>query len=402
MSPPPGTPHAVWADVVDQGPVISQLRTAAAAAAEIVRGARPTTDAMTHAWLFTGPPGSGRSVAARAFAAALQCPSQGCGACPACYTTLAGTHPDVRIIVPQRLHLVIREARQIVADSARAPYDGRWHVTVIEDADRMEERTGDTLLKTLEEPPERTVLLLCAPSPEDVLPTIRSRCRPVTLRTPSAKAIADVLHGEGVDGAMAAFAARASLGHLGRARRLATDEGARRRRQDALSIATGVGSVPACLAAAADLVDAAGAEATAETEVLDAAETSALREALGAGLVRGSGKASTTLPRGAAGDLKELESGQKSRRTRRQRDSLDRALVDLAALYRDVLAVQLGARVPAYQSDQAATVEQLARAGRPESTLRRIEAALACREAVSASVAPVLAVEAMALTLQRC
>jgi DNA polymerase-3 subunit delta' len=201
---------------------------------------------------------------------------------------------------------------------------------------------------------------------------------------------------------MAAFAARASLGHLGRARRLATDEGARCRRQDALSIATGVGSVPACLAAAADLVDAAGAEATAETEVLDAAETSALREALGAGLVRGSGKASTTLPRGAAGDLKELESGQKSRRTRRQRDSLDRALVDLAALYRDVLAVQLGARVPAYQSDQAATVEQLARAGRPESTLRRIEAALACREAVSASVAPVLAVEAMALTLQRC
>ena len=136
--------------------------------------------------------------------------------------------------------------------------------------------------------------------------------------------------------------------------------------------------------------------------MLDAAETSALREALGAGLVRGSGKASTTLPRGAAGDLKELESGQKSRRTRRQRDSLDRALVDLAALYRDVLAVQLGARVPAYQSDQAAAVEQLARAGRPESTLRRIEAALACREAVSASVAPVLAVEAMALTLQRC
>jgi DNA polymerase-3 subunit delta' len=399
-------PRSVWSDVVDQEPVVRQLQEAVTAAAASVvtpgsaRGSG-TTDAMTHAWLFTGPPGSGRSVAARAFAAALQCPDQGCGSCSACRTVLAGSHPDVRIVVPQRLHLVIAEARRIVADSARTPYGGRWHVTVIEDADRMEERTGDTLLKTLEEPPPRTVLMLCAPSPEDVLPTIRSRCRAVRLRTPSVAAITAVLRREGVDSAMGAFAARASLGHLGRARRLATDAQARQRRHDALSRAAAVGSVPACLGAAADLVAAAAAEATAETDAVDAAEVEGLRQALGAGLVRGSGKTSTGLPRGGAAELKELESSQRSRRTRRQRDSLDRALVDVAALYRDVLALQLGARVAAYQSDQATAVTRLAHGSRPESTLRRIEAVLACRQAIDASVAPLLAVEALALTLAR-
>lgn len=405
MTAQTANPPPVWAAVVDQEPVVRQLQQAAAAAAAAGGARRPAgtapADAMTHAWLFTGPPGSGRSVAARAFAAALQCPDQGCGRCQTCRTVLSGSHPDVRIVVPQRLHLVIAEARRIVADSARAPYGGRWHVTVIEDADRMEERTGDTLLKTLEEPPPRTVLMLCAPSPEDVLPTIRSRCRPVALRTPSAAAITAVLRGEGVDPAMAAFAARASLGHLGRARRLATDEQARGRRHDALSLAGAVGSVPACLGAAADLVTAAGEEATAETEVVDKAETDGLRQALGAGLVRGSGKASAGLPRGGAAEIKELETSQRSRRTRRQRDSLDRALVDLAALYRDVLVTQLGAPVAPYQSDQAAVVGKLARSSSPESTLRRIEAVLACRRAIDASVAPLLAVEALALTLAR-
>lgn len=198
---------SVFADLVGQEAVVEQLTAAASG------------HGMTHAWLFTGPPGSGRSVAARAFAAALQCPDQGCGTCESCHQALSGNHPDVAVIVPEGLHLLIEQAREVIQRSSRQPTRGRWQVTLIEDADRMEERTSNTLLKAVEEPPPHSVLLLCAPSVDDLLPTIRSRCRLVQLRTPSAEAVQSVLLADGVDPAMAAFAAQASQGHIGRARR---------------------------------------------------------------------------------------------------------------------------------------------------------------------------------------
>ena len=211
----------VWDDLVGQQAVVEQLRSAVASAVDGSAG-------MTHAWLFTGPPGSGRSVAARAFAAALQCAEGGCGHCDNCHQALGGTHPDVAVIVPEGLHLLIAQAREVIERSSRAPTRGRWQVTVIEDADRMEERTSNTLLKAVEEPPPHSVLLLCAPSVDDLLPTIRSRCRLVQLRTPPADEVARVLvERDGVDPAMASFAARAAQGHIGRARRLATRRGRR-------------------------------------------------------------------------------------------------------------------------------------------------------------------------------
>jgi DNA polymerase III subunit delta' len=382
----------VFDGLIGQDRVVDVLQTAVAAAASASRG--EASSGMTHAWLFTGPPGSGRSVAARAFAAALQCSQGGCGECHECHTAMSGSHPDVTIVVPAGLHLLIAEAREIVASSARAPVLGRWQVTIIEDADRMEERTGNTLLKALEEPPPRGVFLLCAPSPEDLLPTIRSRCRLVTLRIPPYDAVADHLMREGIDRETAEFAARAAQGHIGRARRLGRDEEARRRRREVLKVPTQVATVGGCFAAAADLVQAAREEATVLTGELDVTEAAALRDALGD--TGGRGKAR---PRGAAAAVADLERRQKSRSTRTQRDALDRALIDLAAFYRDVLAVQVGAGVDPVNLDLERPVRALAESSSPESTLRRIEAVLACREAIDTNVAPLLAVEAMALSL---
>ncbi|MDT7551296.1 MAG: polymerase subunit delta, partial [Actinomycetota bacterium] len=297
---------SVFDDLVGQEAVVAQLRAASDAAARVVAGAESGTAAMTHAWLFTGPPGSGRSVAARGFAAALQCEAGGCGHCPACHQVLGGTHADVAVVVPEGLSLGVAEVRRIVAHTARRPTAGRWQVTLIEDADRMPDYASNALLKAIEEPPPRGVLLLCAPSVEDLLPTIRSRCRLVGLRTPPVEAIAEVLvRRDGVDPAMAAFAAQAAQGHIGRARRLALHEDARTERRDVLSLPRSLQGVGSALQAAKDLVDAAQAEATRLTKDRDSDEKEALSTALGGGAT---GKGYTgSAPKGGAGALKELE-----------------------------------------------------------------------------------------------
>jgi len=379
---------SVFDALVGQDHVVAVLRDAAAAEA--------AGKGMTHAWLFTGPPGSGRSVAARAFAAALQCPRGGCGECHECHTAMSGAHPDVNLVVPQGLHLRLDETREIVLASYRAPQQGRWHVTLIEDADRMEERTGNALLKALEEPPPRGVFLLCAPTPDDLLPTIRSRCRLVTLRIPPYDDVAAQLEREGVDRAVAAFAARAAQGHVGRARRLAVDDEVKRRRREVLELPGQVATVGGCFTAAANLVEATKDEAAAITTELDETETAAMLQAYG-GEAGARGRAAR--PRGSAGAMSDLEQRQKSRATRTQRDALDRALIDLAAFYRDVLVAQIGAPVDLVNVDMLRAVAKIAEATTPESTLRRIEAILACREAVAGNVAPLLAVEAMAVAL---
>ena len=390
---------SVFDDLVGQESVVAQLQGAADAAARFIGGEPEGAGGMTHAWLFTGPPGSGRSIAARAFAAALQCErGVGCGHCQACTQALSGAHPDVAVIVPEGLHLKIDEAREIITRSSRAPTRGRWQVTLIEDADRMEERTSNTLLKAIEEPPPHGVLLLCAPSVEDLLPTIRSRCRLVRLRTPPAEAVAGVLvDRDGVDPVMAAFAARAAQGHIGRAKRLATDEDARRERAEVLALPRSLQSVGSALTAAKGLFEAAQEESGRLTKDRDAEEKASLLTALGAGAT---GKGVTGAARRSAGAVKELEKRQKSRATRTQRDALDRALVDLAAFYRDVLQVQLGTGAELVHGDLGAQAAVIARGSTPESTLRRVDAVLACRVALDANVNPLLAIEAMALSLR--
>jgi len=357
---------------------------------------------MTHAWLFTGPPGSGRSVAARAFAAALLCADQGCGQCPSCLQVAAGSHADLLLVRPDGLSYGVRQTRDLVLRAAAAPVSGRWRVVLFEDADRATEQAANALLKAIEEPAPRTVWLLCAPSADDLPTTIRSRCRLVTLRTPPTDAVASVLMSAGVGSEQALAAARAAQGHIGRARRLATDPQAAARRAEVLQVPVQVsaprpgGGLGYALAAAAKLVKAAENEAAALTEELDVPEREALRRAFGEG---STGKGVATAVRGAAGALKELEDRQKSRATRLKRDALDRALLDLASFYRDVLAVQLGADVELANDAQRRELEQVASAGPAEGTVRRIEAIMKCRERLGASVAPLLAVEEMTLAL---
>lgn len=380
----------VWDEVVGQPAAVAEL----SAAAE-----QPAS--MTHAWLFTGPPGSGRSVAARAFAAALQCPFHGCGECASCHTVMAGTHADVREIVPEGLSISVKSMRTLVQSAARRPASGKYQVLIIQDADRLGERAANALLKFIEEPPDQTIFLLCAPSdhPDDLPITIRSRCRPVPLRTPTAAAIADVLvRRDGIDPEQARWAASVSGGHVGRARRLARDQEARSHRETVLALPMRIRNLGDAFAHAGSLVRDAKAEATELSETRDAAEREELAVAMGAG---GVGKGVAAAARGAKAAEKELERQQKSRNTRTQRDAIDRALVDLAGFYRDALVVGSGARVPLTHPDREIDVRRAATDWPAESLLCRLEAVLACRTAMDQNVKPEIAVEAMMLAMER-
>ncbi|MCP2263536.1 DNA polymerase III subunit delta' [Promicromonospora thailandica] len=373
----------VWDDVVGQESAVATLQAAVANPA-----------AMTHAWLVTGPPGSGRSVAARAFAAALQCPQGGCGVCQACTTTMAGTHPDVTLLATEKVVITIDEVRDLITTASRSPSGGRWRVIIVEDADRMAERSTNVLLKTIEEPPPHTVWVLCAPSVQDVLPTIRSRCRGVVLRVPPPQAVADLLvRRDGADPAVALSAARAAQSHVGLARRLARDAGARERRTAVLSIARRIRGVGDAVIAAGELVEVAKAEATSATQERDAAEKAELLRTLGVA-------DGETLPPRLRSQLKQLEDDQKRRATRHQRDVLDRAMVDLLSLYRDVLVVQLGAEVELVNAELADTVRSLAADSTPEQTVRRMDSIGVARTRLGGNVAPLLALEAMAIALR--
>jgi DNA polymerase-3 subunit delta' len=396
---------AVFGELVGQDAVVEQLEKAAAAASALLAGQRPEPGALTHAWLFTGPPGSGRSVAARAFAAALLCPSAGgssggghsggCGQCQCCHQVQAGTHADLMLIRPEGLSYGVKQTRDLVLRAAGQPTGGRWQIVLFEDADRCTEQAANALLKAIEEPAPRTIWLLCAPSAEDLVPTIRSRCRVVTLVVPASAAVAKILvTRDGIDPARALAAARAAQGHVGRARRLATDDSAAKRRADVLRVPLEVTSLGPALAAAAALVRTAEDEAKAVTEDLDEPERLSLRQAYGEG---STGKGVAKAIRGMAGAMKDLEDRQKSRATRVKRDTLDAALLELALFYRDILMVQVGADVELGHS--GADLQRVASASRPESTLRRMEAIMRCRERLTLNVAPLLAVEEMTLSL---
>jgi DNA polymerase-3 subunit delta' len=377
---------SVFDEVVGQEGVVAQLRGALAGG-------------MTHAWLFTGPPGSGRSIAARAFAAALLCENGGCGHCPSCRQIRAGTHADLLLIRPEGLSYGVKQTRDLVLKAAGAPSGGRWLVVLFEDADRCTEQAANALLKAIEEPVPRTVWLLCAPSAEDLVTTIRSRCRVMTLRVPPSEAVAKVLtERDGIDPAAALAAARAAQGHIGRARRLATDAEAAIRRAAVLKVPVQATSLGPALAAAASLVKTAEDEAKAMTEQLDEPERDKLRQAFGEG---STGKGVAKAMRGMAGAMKDLEDRQKSRATRVKRDALDSALLDLAAFYRDVLMVQLNADVELANADRADDLRRIAAGSRPEATLHRIQAIMRCRERLTLNVAPLLAVEEMTLSLSR-
>lgn len=377
----------VWSDLVGQAPVIETLRAAVASSTGDGRS-------MTHAWLFTGPPGSGRSNAARAFAAALQCDTGGCGHCQSCTTARAGSHPDITLINTSGLSIGVEVARDQVRRAALRPAVGRWQVMIVEDADRLTEAAANALLKAVEEPSRHAIWMLCAPALEDVVITIRSRCRPVLLRTPPAPDIARLLvERDGIEPELAAATAAASQGHIGRARGLARDPEARQRRRDILALPLELRSIGDCVAAAQTVVEAAAAHAAGRADVSEADELSDLRQTWG---VEERGRR----PAGYAGALSALEKDQTRRRKRLSLDSIDGVLLDLLSLCRDVAASQCGSRTDFINADAIEIVAELSRLWTPESTIRTIDAIVNCREALAANAAPPLALERMMLELR--
>ncbi len=373
----------VWDNLVGQAQAIEAMQAAAAG-----RG-------MSHAWLFTGPPGSGRSNAAVALAAALECEQGGCDQCHACHTVQAGTHADVTLVRTEKLSIGVDEVRELVRRAALAPMGRRWQVLVIEDADRLTDQACNALLKAIEEPTDRTVWMLCAPTVDDVLPTIRSRCRLVTLTTPTAADVADFLvRRDGVPDALAAYAARASQGHIGRARALARDEATRNRRHEVVSIPARLTSLGACMTAAQNLAEVTKEEADLITGDLDEREKSDLDVSYGV-VERG------RRPRDYAPALAALERGQKTRAKRRQLDVVDRGLMDLVSVYRDAIALSSGATIALVNEEIRGDVEQIVRVSTPELNLRRIRWIFDAREQMLEFNVPVpLALESMMLALK--
>ena len=379
---------SVFDNLIDQEHVILVLREAVSASADISNQSQE----MTHAWLFTGPPGSGRSNAALAFAAALVCKSAGCNDCIDCKTALAGTHADVELVKTEGLSIKIDEVRDLITRASWSPAVGNYRVVVIEDADRLTESAANALLKAIEEPGLRTVWLLCAPSATDVLPTIRSRTRSLVLRTPSVAAVAALLEEEKFSSAMANFAARASQGHIGRARHLAKSEEARTRRQAILKISLLITDVASAFKAAQVLVEAAKAEAEEEAEKRDDAELASLKEAWG--------QQGSKLTQGGAKVVKDLEKEQKSRTTRMVRDYLDRALLDIATLYRDILLIQANSLDSIINTDLISEITKISNSTTPEATLAKLEAIMSARTNLSHNAAPLLTIEALMVSLK--
>ncbi|WP_029090399.1 DNA polymerase III subunit delta' [Brevibacterium album] len=370
--------ESVWHELVGQDRAIEQL----------ARAAAPGSGSMTHAWLITGPPGSGRSNAARAFAAALLTPDHGASRTPETERALRGTHESMTVLTTQKSVITIDEVRELVSRAQQSPVNAPWRVVIIEDADRMAERTSNVLLKAIEEPPPATVWILCAPSPQDVLTTIRSRCRSVSLRVPGADAVAELLtRRDGVDPQTAQWAAHASQSHIGRARHLALHPEARKERAFTLDIPSHLTSVGSTVRIAARIVDVAKERAAARTEARNAEERESLLRTLG---VESDGR----IPPSARAQIRRLEEEQKRRSVRARNDELDSIFIELLSLYRDVLAVQLDSGTGRINVEESDRIARLADQGDATTTLLQIDVLRQARERLATNMAPALVVEA--------
>lgn len=375
----------VWAELLGQPEAVAQLRQAV----------KTKSDSLHHAWLLTGPPGSGRSNAALAFAAALLCEKSGCGECKSCRMVSLGTHPDVSVLSTEKVIISIDEIRELVAQSHFGGTIGPLQIMVLEDADRMSERSSNVLLKALEEPPSGTIWLLCAPSEADMLPTIRSRVRRVALKQPSTETVAQLLiERDGIEPELATQVAAQSQGHIGMALRLATSSDARARRKETLVSALQIDSIPKAMATAERWLELAKKDADALTTERDEQERASLLATLG--IPEGG-----TIPQTLKADFKQLEEAQKRRATRSLRDGIDRILVDLLSLFRDVLTIQLGANSELVNGDLRHQLDEMASISSASETIAKLEAISEGRVRIGANVRDLMVLESLAIALRR-
>ncbi len=371
--------ESVWSELLGQPEAIEQLRAAVAS----------RDQQLQHAWLFSGPAGSGRSNLARAFASALQCREQGCGHCQQCRLVAAGIHPDVAAVSTDRVVITIDEVRELVERSQLATSLGSYRIVIMEDADRMTERTSNVLLRALEEPPANTIWLLCAPSSADMLPTIRSRVRNIVLRLPSIDEVADLLVREGAEAKLARISAAEAQCHVGMARRLATSQDARARRAETLQIALGVGNLSQAMVAAERLLGIAKRDAEASSRERDEQELEALRAALGLGQTE-------RIPAELKAQFKDLEANQKRRATRSLRDGIDRILTDLESVFRDISSIQLSSGAALVNQSIEAELRQRAAQTTITQTLEVTAQISTARKRLDGNVRDLLLLEALA------
>ena len=319
---------SVWDSLVGQKPVIDMLS----------RIAQGDPSQITQSWLICGPPGSGRSNMARAFAAALESPDHGMSAEPTRVTqqVLAGTHPDVTVLTTNKVTIGIDQVREIITTSEQMPATAPWRIIIIEDVDRMLERTTNVLLKEIEEPAEHCIWLLCAPSAQDVLPTIRSRTRIVNLAVPSTQAVAGFLTSTtNVEPKVAQRAARLAEGHIGIAKLYATDERVMSDRDELVVGVLNLARASDAVLLAGNLIDNAKAQAEADANRITAGQEAEFRRINGLAPSDG-------IPPKLRGAFNQIAKKDDVKRlvTRRTRDVLDRALNSIASIYRDVAVLQ--------------------------------------------------------------
>jgi DNA polymerase-3 subunit delta' len=378
------TTHPIFGELLGQDEAVSLIETAV----------RNRDTGVFHSWLITGPPGSGRSNLALAFAAALQCLAQGCGICTSCVLAKAGTHPDIQVLATEKVQITIAEVRDLVSASVMGSSVGRFRIMVIEDADRMSQSASNVLLKALEEPPAGTLWILCAPSEVDMLPTIRSRVRRVGLKVPSVEDVAQLLiTRNGIEPGLARSAAAEAQSHIGMALRLATSAEARARRKEVLQSALSINSVTAAVKTSDRWLELAKKDAEQMSNERDGQEKSDLLASMGL-------SDKDTVPPALRSEIKRLEDAQKRRNTRSERDGLDRVLVDLLALYRDVLSVQLGAEVDLVNADLADQIREVAAQTKPADSIHKLEAIEQARARIARNVRDQLVLDSLAVSLQ--
>ena len=377
-------PAPIWLELFGQSDAIAQLELAV----------KHREEGVHHAWLMTGPPGSGRSNMAVAFAAALLCADGGCGTCRSCTLAMAGNHPDIDVLTTEKVGISIEEIRNLVTSAQLGGSMGRYRIMIIEDADRMAERSSNVLLKALEEPPAGTVWILCAPSEADMLPTIRSRVRRIALKTPAVEEVAELLvERDGIERSLAIKVAAEAQSHIGMARRLATSADARGRRRDTLTAALAIDSISTAIFTSERWLELARRDADALTAERDAEERAELLRVMGI-------EDTSKLPPYARADVKALEDSQKRRATRSLRDGIDRILVDLLSLYRDVLMLQLDAQVPLVNDDLRNQLLDIANRSSAQQTLFKLAQIELARIRISANVKDQMVMDALAVNLR--
>ena len=372
----------VWQELLGQPEAIDQLR----------RVVEDKNSGFQHSWLFTGPAGSGRSTLARAFAAALQCEKNGCGNCTSCKLIAADAHPDVRMLATDKVIISIEEVRQLVQFAALGSSLGEYRIVIIEDADRMTERTSNVLLKALEEPQPKTVWILCAPSAADMLPTIRSRTRNVVLRLPSTEEVAQLLmQRDGVKEELALASSRQAQQHVGMARRLALSADARKRRMDTLREIIGIKNLSGAMATAERLLGFAKKDAESSSEEKNLQERTKLLEAYGI--------EDEKIPANLRSEFRQLEENQKRRNTRALRDGIDRIFTDMESLFRDILSLQLGTNSPLINQELTEEIQLRANSTSAENSIGVLEAISTARSRIDANVRDLVVLESLCTKL---